>query len=98
METFTSDRKRMSTIIKLEDNEIHRLHIKGASEYIQESCDKILDLSSGKVMPLGEDYLREANQAIESFARKSLRTIGMAFVDLQQGCYDQSQKNSKGVL
>ncbi len=40
---FSSDRKRMSTII--EDPAFgHVCYIKGASEYILSSCDKYIDL------------------------------------------------------
>ena len=97
METFTSDRKRMCTIIEKDDGD-HRLYIKGASEYILQSCEKMLDLNSGDVGPLNEATLKNCNDAIVNFATKSLRTIGMAYLDLKPGGYDINDKNSKGIL
>jgi Ca2+ transporting ATPase len=94
--TFTSERKRMSTIIEKADGG-HRLYIKGASEYIVDSCDKIVDLISGNIMPLDNTIREETKQAITTFAKKSLRTIGMAYVDLPAG-YDLSAKDKKKCL
>jgi Ca2+ transporting ATPase len=94
--TFTSERKRMSTIIEKSDGS-HRLYIKGASEYIVESCDKIVDLNSGNIIPLDNTIREETKQAITSFAKKSLRTIGMAYVDLPAN-YDLNAKDKKKCL
>lgn len=97
IETFTSDRKRMSTIIEREDGS-HRLYIKGASEYIVESCDKTLDLDSGNVNNLSSDFRKETDSAIVGFAKKSLRTIGLAYVDLKPGSYDLADKDDKKIM
>lgn len=96
IETFTSDRKRMSTIIEKTDGK-HRLYIKGASEYIVESCDKILDLDKNQVLPLDQKILADTTQAITNYAKKSLRTIGMAYVDLPD-VYDLTNKDKKKCL
>jgi Ca2+ transporting ATPase len=94
--TFTSERKRMSTIIEKADGG-HRLYIKGASEYIVDSCDKIVELMSGNIMPLDDSIREETKQAINTFAKKSLRTIGMAYVDLPAN-YDLNAKDKKKCL
>lgn len=77
-EPFSSDRKRMSTLIK--DSEGRNLMlIKGASELILESCDKIMSLENGEVKEIDEPAREEIMKAINEYANQSLRTIGVAF-------------------
>ena len=45
---FNSDRKRMSKVIDVEDKTY--IFMKGASEYMLETCDKIIDLKNNTVM------------------------------------------------
>lgn len=70
IETFTSQRKRMSTIIEM-PNGVHRLYIKGASEYIVESCSKILNLEKGNVEDFNAQTKQETETAIVNFFKKS---------------------------
>jgi len=86
----------MSTIIEKSDGK-HRLYIKGASEYIVDSCDKILDLDKNQVLPMDEKLKADTTQAITNYAKKSLRTIGMAYVDLPD-VYDLQNKDKKKCL
>ena len=58
IEEMDSRRKRMSTIIEKTDGK-HRLYIKGASEFIVESCDKILDLEKNQVLPLNQKIMAD---------------------------------------
>jgi len=57
----------------------------------------MVDLQSGEIMPYDATLKEETNQAITSFAKKSLRTIGMAYVDLPSG-YDKTKKDTKKCL
>ena len=79
--TFSSDRKRMSTIVKLEDGK-HYAFIKGASEYILEISDKIMNLKTGEVVPKNDEQKKKLEDVIQSFAEKALRTIGVAFKEV----------------
>ena len=94
-EPFSSDRKRMSTLIK-DDDDKELMLIKGASELILKSCDKLLDLSSGEIRTLDEAAKEDINYAIIQFAEMSLRTIGLAFSYPEE--YDKTDKDKDGVL
>lgn len=78
---FTSARKRMSTAIK--NGSGTRLHVKGASEIVVKLCTKIMD-SSGKVSTLNTQTLKNAEAAIEAFARRGLRTLSIAYTDISK--------------
>ena len=72
----------MATIWKLNDNTV-RVYIKGASEVILERSSSVIG-NDGQSEPLGEDLKKTIlKQAITSFANKSLRTIGIAYKDIQ---------------
>lgn len=94
-EPFSSDRKRMSTLIRDEDGKELML-VKGASELILEGCDKLLDLSSGEITVLGSHDIEEIKSAINQFAEMSLRTIGLAYSYPDH--YDKENKDKSGVL
>jgi len=96
IETFTSERKRMSTIIE-KPNGQHRLYIKGASEYIVQSCNKMLNLNNGEIDDFTASKRAETDNAILAYAKKSLRTIGMAYVDLPDN-YDVNDKDVKKCM
>ena len=94
MEPFTSDRKRMSTLINHEGRKIYLL--KGASELIVATCDKLFDLKTGQEYPIDETIKKNINDSIVAFAKQSLRTIGLAYKYVDQ--LDTTSKNNKGVL
>jgi Ca2+ transporting ATPase len=94
-EPFSSDRKRMSTLIK--DHQGKELMvISGASELILEGCDKLQDLKSGEIKQIGHAERDEIKDAITKFAEKSLRTIGLAYS--YPAKYDKNEKDANGVL
>ena len=70
---FDSTRKRMSTVLNLDESEEtennypKRLHVKGASEIILESCHYYLD-ADGNKQELTEDIKAKINETIKSFA------------------------------
>jgi Ca2+-transporting ATPase len=71
---FSSERKRMTTIIQLE-NKTWRLHTKGASEVILELSTNVL--VGGNVVPMSSELKKEIGGAINSFAtqgEKKMRT------------------------
>ena len=76
---FTSARKRMSTAIA--SGAGTRLHVKGASEIVVKLCTKIMG-ADGKVTNLSAAALKDAEAAIEAFARQGLRTLCIAYSDI----------------
>ena len=61
-----------------------RLMIKGASELILEKCVKYMD-AEGKVQRLDDQVREKVLTVITSFAKKALRTIALAYRDLEPG-------------
>jgi P-type Ca2+ transporter type 2B len=94
-EPFSSDRKRMSTLIRDSDGR-NVMMIKGASELILECCDKLIDLKTGSIKLMGEAEKEEIKAAITLFAQESLRTIGIAYSYPDK--YDKESKDKDGVL
>ncbi|CAD8110921.1 unnamed protein product [Paramecium sonneborni] len=86
---FSSKRKRMAMIIG------KRLVIKGASEIILEGCNKLHSKSQG-IISIDSMVRQNIEKAIENMASKSLRTIGLAYRELD-GTEDLTNKNDKGV-
>lgn len=96
MEPFTSDRKRMSTLIEDKHHGRNVYLLKGASELIAKSCQNVLNLRTGQQLPINEQMRANIDQSIYSFAKQSLRTIGLAYKFVQT--IDTHTKNNKGVL
>lgn len=55
------------------------LFVKGASEYILDSCDKIHYWDTDEVSNLTEDVKKEIKDNIHLFATKTLRTLCMGY-------------------
>lgn len=83
---FTSKRKRMSTIIDncgpTEHKYDKRCLMKGASEYVLESCSHYLD-ENGVKCELTIPKKGEIMNNIFRYADNALRTISMAYKDLK---------------
>jgi len=62
-----------------------------------ESCDKILDLNDGNIVKITPQIIADTESAIMSYAKKSLRTIGMAYCDLPKG-YNIEDKDKKKCM
>jgi len=86
---FDSSRKRMSTVIELdEDDETEhgfnrRLHTKGASEIVLETCTHYIDANGDRQL-LDDQIKGNLDDIIKSYATQALRTIGFAYKDLQK--------------
>ena len=83
---FTSKRKRMSTIIEhigsSEHNYDKRIHLKGAAEIVLESCTHYLNQNGEKVV-FDDEIKSHILDKITEYATQSLRTICLAYKDLQ---------------
>ncbi|KAK4229448.1 putative classe IIB calcium-transporting ATPase [Podospora fimiseda] len=82
---FDSGRKCMGIVVQLENGKA-RLYVKGASEIVLEKCTQILrDPSSGlATATLHEDNRDTIKTLIETYARNSLRTIGITYRDFEK--------------
>lgn len=81
VEPFNSVRKRMTVVVMLPDGKF-RAYCKGASEIILKMCNKGLD-GSGSVVPLDEVASSDLKNIINGFASESLRTLCLAYIDLE---------------
>ncbi|GFP78903.1 calcium-transporting ATPase 2 plasma membrane-type [Phtheirospermum japonicum] len=90
VEPFNSTKKRMGVVLELPEGGGLRAHTKGASEIVLAACDKAIDLN-GEVVPLDEASFDFLTGTIEKFADEALRTLCLAYVDLEDGfCSDEA--------
>ncbi|PLB53973.1 calcium-translocating P-type ATPase [Aspergillus steynii IBT 23096] len=78
IEPFDSVKKYMVAVIKVPSG--YRLLIKGASEIVLGFCSSQKNVSGDDVEPVSREAMEEA---ITAFARKSLRTLGIAYQDFE---------------
>ncbi|KAK9075890.1 hypothetical protein SSX86_004219 [Deinandra increscens subsp. villosa] len=83
MEPFNSAKKKMSVIVALPNGQT-RAFCKGASEIVLGLCDKIID-DSGETVPLSKEKVEEITDVIEEFAKDALRTLCLAYMDVDGG-------------
>ncbi|KAI9013962.1 PMCA-type calcium-translocating P-type ATPase [Phycomyces nitens] len=97
---FSSDRKAMATVIRIPhptktNSFIYRAHVKGAPEILVNKCSTIITLQDSQYAFAEHDYdvkTRKLNtedmtrvvHIIQSYASRSLRTIGIAYRDFEQ--------------
>ncbi|KAF4458456.1 hypothetical protein FALBO_14805, partial [Fusarium albosuccineum] len=81
---FDSGRKCMGVVVQLPSGGA-RLYIKGASEIILAQCTQIIrdPAADASLSPMSEDNITTINQLIESYAKRSLRTIGICYKDFE---------------
>jgi P-type Ca2+ transporter type 2C len=82
---FDSSRKCMATIVKIPGDR-YRMYVKGASEIMLGRCtctvrDPTKDLGE---MPLSAEDIEHLSETIETYASRSLRTIGIVYRDFDQ--------------
>lgn len=84
VEPFNSTKKRMGVVLELPEGGGMRAHTKGASEIILAACDKYIDLT-GEVVPMDETSITHLKKTIDAFADEALRTLCLAYSDLENG-------------
>ncbi|XP_026427689.1 calcium-transporting ATPase 4, plasma membrane-type-like isoform X2 [Papaver somniferum] len=82
VEPFNSVRKRMSVLVSL-PNGGSRAFCKGASEIILKMCSKIID-DKGEIVALSETQSRKVIEIIDGFANEALRTLCLAYKDMEE--------------
>ncbi|KAK3316359.1 hypothetical protein B0H66DRAFT_292773 [Apodospora peruviana] len=82
---FDSGRKCMGVVVQL-DNGKARLYIKGASEIMLDKCTQIVRDPSHALAsaPMTDDNRETISMLIETYARRSLRTIGIIYRDFDR--------------
>lgn len=84
---FASERKSMTTVIEMEDQERIRVHCKGASEIVLGHCTHWLR-ANGKEVTISAEDLRDLRRVITEMAGASLRTIAIAYREMTRNQYD----------
>lgn len=93
-ETFTSERKRVTTVVEKDGQKY--LFVKGASELIVDASDKLLKLQTGQITALDPAMRQTLSQVIGDFNRQSLRTVAFAYRKLNE--FHPERKSEKGVF
>ena len=81
---FSSDRKRMTTIIKVKES--NRLYCKGASEIVLANCTTFI--IDGQVCLLTDNKRKRFTSKINKYAAQGLRTIAFAFKRVEESFED----------
>jgi len=83
VEPFNSVRKKMSVLVALPGGtNKYRAFCKGASELVVDMCDKIVN-ADGKVVNSNEQQRNSITEVINGFASEALRTLCIAFKDIE---------------
>lgn len=80
VEPFNSVKKKMAVLISLPGG-TNRWFCKGASEIVVEMCDMVID-EDGNAIPLSDARKKNIIDTINSFASDALRTLCLAFKDV----------------
>ncbi|PIN02506.1 Calcium transporting ATPase [Handroanthus impetiginosus] len=88
VEPFNSEKKKMSVLVALPHGKV-RAFCKGASEIILEMCNKGIN-ANGEPVPLSEEESRNILDVINAFASEALRTLCLAFKDIDDGLHENS--------
>jgi len=78
--TFSSDRKRMSTVLRFENESEFRIFTKGAAEIVYSLCNRQI-LPNGSITEITSEMRKNTEQVIKDMASTGLRTICIAFND-----------------
>ncbi|KAK4412924.1 Calcium-transporting ATPase 4, plasma membrane-type [Sesamum alatum] len=96
VEPFNSEKKKMSVLVALPDSKT-RAFCKGASEIILKMCDRVIN-ANGESVPLSEEQVSNVMDVINGFACEALRTLCLAFKDMDDGSHENSIPDSGYTL
>ncbi|MFS7905782.1 putative P-type Ca(2+) transporter [Helianthus anomalus] len=95
VEPFNSVKKKMSVLVALSNGKL-RAFCKGASEIILNMCDKIIN-EDGEIVQMSDKQRKAITDVINGFACEALRTICLAFKDLETGSTSDNTNNSNDI-
>ena len=97
---FDSKRKRMTTFVKNKDFTTgYRLFSKGGGENARKFCRYYLDPDTGEKKTLDDSISSNIKQSIEEFNKDKLRSLYIAYKDINDIEYDNCEKpDSNGKL
>ncbi|KAI3726355.1 hypothetical protein L1987_66152 [Smallanthus sonchifolius] len=81
VEPFNSTKKQMGVVLELPEGGV-RAHCKGASEIVLAACDKVIN-ENGEVVTLDDELLSYLKSTIDTLAGEALRTLCLAYMDLE---------------
>lgn len=96
MEPFSSVRKKMSVLIAHPHGGV-RAFCKGASEIVLGMCNKVIDCN-GETVNLSREEANNITDVINSFACEALRTLCLAFKDIDESSIDNDIPNDGYTL
>ncbi|CBI28615.3 unnamed protein product, partial [Vitis vinifera] len=96
VEPFNSVKKKMSVLVSLPAGGF-RAFCKGASEIVLEMCDKIIN-TNGEFVSLSADQRKNITDVINGFACEALRTLCLAFKDIENSSKDDDIPYSNYTL
>ncbi|WCJ40050.1 Calcium-transporting ATPase 1 [Euphorbia peplus] len=82
VEPFNSTKKKMAVLVSLPNRSGFRAFCKGASEIILQMCDKVIG-KDGQSVKLSEEHRKKITNVINDFASQALRTLCLAFKDIE---------------
>ncbi|XP_055504237.1 plasma membrane calcium-transporting ATPase 2 isoform X8 [Leucoraja erinacea] len=94
--TFNSERKSMSTVIRMQDGSF-RMYSKGASEIVLKKCSNVLNSAGEPRMFRPRDRDEMVKKVIEPMACDGLRTICIAYRDFP-GSPEPDWDNENNIL
>ncbi|XP_068483908.1 putative calcium-transporting ATPase 11, plasma membrane-type [Phaseolus vulgaris] len=99
VEPFNSIRKKMSVMVALPGGTTYkyRAFCKGASELIVEMCDRVVN-EEGRVVSLNEQQKSSITEVINGFASEALRTLCIAFKDIEESSKSDGIPEDKYTL
>ena len=97
MEPFNSICKKMGVVVKDSKTGKLRAHWKGAAEIVLKDCDKAID-ADGKIVPFDEAKYKVIKGIICSFAEDALRTMCLAYREIDACPGRDEPIPSKGLI
>jgi Ca2+-transporting ATPase len=80
--TFSSERKRMSTVLRFENENEFRIFTKGAAEIVYALCNRQIK-PDGTIVEITNEMRAKTEETIKKMASNGLRTLCIAFNDFR---------------
>ncbi|KAJ0527890.1 putative P-type ATPase, cytoplasmic domain N [Helianthus annuus] len=93
VELFNSTKKQMGVVLELPEGGV-RAHCKGTSEIVLAACDKVINQNCE--VTLDNELLSYLKSTIDTFAGEALRTLCLAYMDLEDGVFADTPIPSLG--